>query len=171
MMFDARTFGTTLVEAMPDAVIYADAEGMIRSWNGGATRIFGFAAEEAMGASLDLIIPASLRQRHWDGFRHTMQTGESRYGAGDLLAVPALRKDGSRISVEFTVVPFHDADGRMTGIAAVLRDVTTRFEELRALRRQVESLSRTVGPDTDGTAGQTSAGKGQAGAARGAQGR
>ncbi len=66
-----------------------------------------------------------------------MATGESRYGGGDVLAVPALRQDGSRISVEFTIVPFHDAEGRIAGIAAVLRDVTLRFEELKALRRQL----------------------------------
>jgi PAS domain S-box-containing protein len=65
-----------------------------------------------------------------------MQTGKTRYGAGELLAVPALRKDGTRISVEFTIVPFHDETGRMVGIAAVMRDVTARFEEMKALRRQ-----------------------------------
>ena len=162
MMLDPQTFGATLVATTPDAVIYADAEGMIRFWNGGATRVFGFAADEAIGTSLDLIIPASLRQRHWHGFHHTMQTGESRYGAGDMLAVPALRKDGTRISVEFTIVPFHDADGRMTGIAAVLRDVTARFTELRTLRGQVDSLSRKAESAADEKAGglnQTDAGR------------
>jgi PAS domain S-box-containing protein len=122
---------------MPDAVVFADANGGIRFWNAGATRMFGYAADEAIGQSLDIIIPENLRARHWTGFAATMRTGESRYGAGDLLSVPGLRKDGKRISVEFTIVPFRDADGRMQGIGAVLRDVTARFEELRALRRQV----------------------------------
>jgi PAS domain S-box-containing protein len=136
MSFEADRFAERLVAEMPDAVIYADAEGLVRFWNHGAQRIFGFPAEEAIGQSLDIIIPPNLRKRHWEGFDHTLKTGETRYGSGDLLSVPALRKDGSRISVEFTVVPFHDAVGRMIGIAAVMRDVTARFEEMKALRRQ-----------------------------------
>jgi PAS domain S-box-containing protein len=136
MGFEAKEFGERLIRHMPDAVIYADAKGMVRYWNRGAERIFGFPEDEAVGQSLDIIIPPSLRERHWTGFDHTLKTGETRYGAGDLLSVPALRKDGSRISVEFTIVPFHDAVGRIAGIAAVMRDVTARFEEMRALRRQ-----------------------------------
>lgn len=136
-MTDLHDFAGQLLARMPDAVIYADAEGKIRFWNDGAARVFGFTAEDAIGSSLDLIIPETLRQRHWTGFDATMRTGQSRYGAGDLLSVPATRKDGRRISVEFTIVPFRAADGRMEGIAAVLRDVTARFEELRNLRRQV----------------------------------
>lgn len=135
--FDEDRFCRALVRGMPDAVIYADGEGAIRFWNAGAERIFGFAAAEALGQSLDIIIPEGLRARHWAGFDQTMRTGESRYGAGDLLAVPALRKNGTRLSIEFTVLPFHDEAGRMLGIAAVLRDVTKRFEEMRALRRQL----------------------------------
>jgi PAS domain S-box-containing protein len=145
MGFDAERFSASLVQEMPDGVIYADAEGMIRHWNRGAERIFGFSAAEAVGQSLDIIIPPGLRERHWTGYNHTLKTGETRYGAGDLLSVPALRKDGSRISVEFTVVPFHDAVGRMVGIAAVMRDVTKRFEEMKALRRQ--AAARGAGPN------------------------
>jgi PAS domain S-box-containing protein len=139
MMFDLQNFAADLVRAMPDAVICADTEGKIRYWNDGATRIFGFNEAEALGSSLDLIIPANLRQRHWDGFHLTMRTGQSRYGAGDVLAVPALRKDGTRISVEFTIVPFRDQAGEIAAIAAVMRDVTKRFEELRSLRRQLQN--------------------------------
>ena len=139
-----QDFALRLVEGLPDAVVYADAKGVIRTWNAGARRIFGFSADEAIGQSLDLIIPENLRARHWSGYDQTMQTGQSRYGAGDLLSVPALHKDGTRISVEFTIVPFRDAAGAMEGIAAVLRDVTVRFEELRALRRQVKELQSAV---------------------------
>jgi PAS domain S-box-containing protein len=89
-----------------------------------------------LGQSLDIIIPTSLRDRHWAGYDKTMQTGATRYGAGDLLSVPAIRKDGTRISVEFTITPFRDESGRMLGIAAVMRDVTARFEELKALRKR-----------------------------------
>jgi len=137
MSFDPDRFCHDLVRDAADAIVYSDSEGVIRIWNAAATRIFGFDASEAIGQSLDIIIPSNLRQRHWDGYRATMQTGHTRYGAGDLLAVPALRKDGARISVEFTIVPFHDATGRMTGIAAILREVTKRFEEMKALRAQL----------------------------------
>jgi PAS domain S-box-containing protein len=140
MEFDVSGFATTLARQAADAIVYADAEGVIRFWNAGASRIFGFAEDEAIGRSLDLIIPESLRQRHWQGFDHTMRTGESRYGTGDILAVPALRKDGVRISVEFTIVPFHGDSGQIVGIAAILRDVTKRFEEIRALRKQLAEL-------------------------------
>jgi PAS domain S-box-containing protein len=78
-----------------------------------------------------------LRERHWQGYRTTMRTGQSRYGNGQILSVPAVRKDGTRISVEFTIVPFKDDAGQMIGIAAIMRDATARFEELRALRRQL----------------------------------
>jgi PAS domain S-box-containing protein len=139
MAFDPDRFAATLLASMPDAVIYSDAEGAIRYWNKGAEAMFGFAASEAIGQSLDIIIPERLRQRHWDGYRKTMETGETRYGAGDLLAVPALRKDGSRLSIEFTIVPFHSDSGQMQGIAAVMRDVTARFEEMRALRAAAAS--------------------------------
>ena len=137
MEFDPAQFADRLVSGMSDAIIFADAEGVIRLWNRGATRIFGFAEEEALGRSLDIIIPESLRERHWQGFRATMRTGESRYGDGQVLSVPAVRKEGARISVEFTIVPFTNDSGQMIGIAAIMRDTTSRFEELRALRRQL----------------------------------
>lgn len=129
-------FAVTLLETMPDAVVYCDAQGLIRYWNAAAERIFGFLAAEAIGQSLDIIIPERLRVRHWEGFERTMSTGQTKYGAGDLLSVPAIRKNGSRISVGFTVVPFHGADARIAGIAAVMRDQTARYEEMRTLRQQ-----------------------------------
>jgi PAS domain S-box-containing protein len=137
--FEFDRFCRVLAREAPDAVIYADGEGTIRFWNAGAERIFGFSGAEAIGKTLDLIIPENLRARHWAGFDGTMRTGKTRFGAGDILAVPALRQDGSRVSIEFTVLPFRDDAGRMIGIAAILRDVTKRFEEMRALRRQLAS--------------------------------
>lgn len=133
-------FAERLVAALPDAIVHADAQGHIQVWNQGAERIFGFTEAEALGQSLDLIIPEALRPRHWEGYRTTMATGQSRYGAGDLLSVPALRKDGARISVEFTIIPFHNAQGEMEGICALMRDVTARFEETRALKRELAAL-------------------------------
>lgn len=145
MTLVVQQFATALLRDMSDAVVYADSTGAIGFWNDGAARIFGFTEAEALGQSLDIIIPANLRERHWEGFRATMRTGQSRYGAGDLLSVPAMRKDGTRISVEFTIVPFRAADGAIEGIAAVMRDVTARFNELRTLRRQVQEASRGAG--------------------------
>lgn len=136
MNLDIVRLHQTLAAEAQDAIVYADRDGVIRFWNRGAERIFGFASAEAVGQRLDLIIPPNLRARHWEGFETTMKTGQSRYGAGDLLSVPALRQDGRRISVEFTIVPFHDAGGTIIGIGAVMRDVTARFEELKELRRR-----------------------------------
>lgn len=134
---DVDRFYRRLVRDTADAIIYADAEGRIGFWNAGAERIFGFSAAEAIGKSLDIIIPESLRARHWNGYRESVRSGKSRYGAGEVLAVPALRKDGTRISVEFTILPFHDKAGRTLGMAATLRDVTKRFNEMKVLRAAV----------------------------------
>lgn len=127
-----------LLEGPSDAIVATDREGRIVFWNPGSARIFGFASAEAVGQSLDLIIPENLRARHWSGFRHTMETGVSRYGQGDLLSVPALTKDGRRISVEFTIAMLRDEQHRPAGTVAVMRDVTRHFEELRELRRKVK---------------------------------
>lgn len=129
-----------LIAEGPDAVIYADAAGNIRFWNGAATRIFGFTAGDALGARLDLIIPERLQSRHWQGYDEVMTGRESRYGEGAVLAVPAMHKDGRQLSVEFTILPLRDLAGRLLGIAAFLRDTTARFEELRALRRELAAL-------------------------------
>jgi PAS domain S-box-containing protein len=133
---DISPLAAALLQSTADAVIATDREGTITFWNPGAVRIFGFTASEATGQSLDLIIPENQRARHWTGYREVMKTGQSRYSGGDILAVPALRKDGRRISLEFTIVPLKDADGGMTGMVSVLRDVTARFEEMRELRRK-----------------------------------
>jgi PAS domain S-box-containing protein len=126
-----------ILSGRSDAIIAADREGIIRFWNPGAERLFGFDSAEALGQSLDLIIPERLRQRHWDGFGQVIRTGQSRYAATDLLSVPAVRKDGSTISVEFTITPLRDAAGQIIGMAAVMRDVTKQFQELRALKRKL----------------------------------
>jgi PAS domain S-box-containing protein len=128
-----------------DAIIEAGRDGTIGFWNPGAERIFGFTSQEAIGHSLDLIIPERLRQRHWDGYDKTLRTGESRYGAGDVLAVPALRKDGATISVEFTVVPLKNEKEQMIGMIAVIRDVTKRFEEMRSLKRKLADATKVPG--------------------------
>jgi len=143
MKFESSEFCRELVVGAPDAIIYADANGLIGFWNRGAERLFGYQESEALGQSLDLIIPANLRKRHWDGYTRTMQTGVTRYGSGDILAVPALRKDGGRVSVEFTIILFRDHEGKMTGIGAILRDVTSRYEELKSLRAALAARKET----------------------------
>ena len=142
MEFDADAFCRRLAREAPDAIVYADADGVIRFWNRGAEQIFGWSAEEAVGRSLDLIIPERLRDRHWEGWNKVMETGRSRYAAGELLAVPGMRKDGSRISVEFTILPF-TAEGSVLGMAAILRDVTRRFEEMQRLRRELAGKAKS----------------------------
>ena len=129
--------GEALLYSASDAIIATDREGKITFWNPGAERIFGFTAADANGQSLDLIIPENLRARHWSGFRHTMETGTSRYGHGDLLSVPGLTKEGARISVEFTILLLRDGTQAVNGTVAVMRDVTKRFEEVRELKRRL----------------------------------
>jgi PAS domain S-box-containing protein len=128
-----------IVRDAGDAVIVADRDGAIRYWNAAAERMFGRSADEAMGQSLDVIIPERLRDRHWEGFRQTMATGETKYG-GATLSVPAVGPDGERISVEFTVALVRDDGGAVTGIAAIMREVTAAWEERRALARRVREL-------------------------------
>lgn len=141
----SNLLAASILSTRADAIVAADRDGIIRFWNPGAERIFGWAAVEAIGSSLDLIIPERLRQRHWDGYRETMRTGKSRYGDGDTLSVPALRQDGSTISIEFTIVLLRDQSGQMAGIAAVMRDVTKRFEEMRMLKRRLAETAKSSG--------------------------
>jgi PAS domain S-box-containing protein len=145
MNLDPSRLADALLRDLPDALVVADAAGLIRFWNRGAERLFGFTAEEALGQPLDLIIPERLRARHWTGFHETMRTGHSRYGAGEILSVPALRKDGARLSVEFTILPLRDPAGRMEGMAAIMRDATKRFEQIRALQKELAALRPPAG--------------------------
>jgi PAS domain S-box-containing protein len=128
-----------LVGAMGDAVVVSDAQGAIVLWNAAATRLFGFEEGEAVGHSLDLIIPERLRGRHNDGYAHTVSSGTTRYGTS-LLRVPALHKDGSTLSIAFTVALLSGAQGDVQGVAAIIRDDTARFNEERAMRRRITEL-------------------------------
>jgi PAS domain S-box-containing protein len=133
-----------LLSTRSDAIIAADRSGKITFWNAGAERIFGHSGSAAVGKSLDIIIPERLRQRHWKGYRRAMEVGSSRYSDGEILAAPAVTSDGSQISLEFTIVFLRDESGQLAGLAAVLRDVTKRFEEVRSLRRKVAKASASV---------------------------
>jgi PAS domain S-box-containing protein len=128
-----------IVGSAPDAIIFADQEGVVRLWNAGAERIFGYSAAEAVGQRMDMIIPDRLRSRHWDGYERVMETGVTRYGT-ELLAVPALRKDGSQISIEFSISLPRDASGKPLGAVAIIRDVTDRWNQQRAQQKRLTEL-------------------------------
>lgn len=132
-----------LAQAIGDGLVVCDAAGTIVFWNAAATRIFGFTQDDALGKSLDLIIPQRQQQRHWDGYHKTMATGETRYGA-DVLRVPALHKEGKPLSIAFTVALLRGADGKVTAIAAVVRDDTARWSEERALKARLRELEATT---------------------------
>ncbi len=134
-----------IVGGISDAVVFADREGIIRLWNAGAERVFGYTAGEALGRSLDLIIPEPLRKRHWEGYFRVIETGVTRYGA-EPLAVPGIRKDGSRISLEFSIALLRDG-AAVTGAAAVLRDVTARWLREKELRERLKTLEARVRGD------------------------
>ena len=127
------SLSTKILTLAPDAIMFADRDGIIRLWNHGAERIFGCSSDQAIGQSLDLIIPEKLRERHWEGFNKTMATGETRYGT-EMLAVPAMHQDGSRMSTEFSIVMLKDDDGKPLGVAAIMRDITERRQQEKELR-------------------------------------
>ena len=137
-----------LVEAMADAVIVADTDGTIVYWNQAAERVFGWAAGDAVGQSLDLIIPERQRRAHWDGYGRVMASGHTRYGT-ELLRVPSLHADGQRRSIAFTVTLLTDPDGTVSGIAAVVRDETRRWADERALRDELAALRLAAEPAGD----------------------
>jgi len=142
-MAGAEDIGRAVIAGAADAVVASDREGRIILWNPGATRIFGFAESEALGQSLDIIVPEPYRARHWAGYDETIKTGESRYGAGDILAVPGLHKDGTRISIEFTITLVTGADRKVEAMAAIIRDVTKKFEDMKALKMQIAELKKS----------------------------
>ena len=129
-----------IVDGSPDAILICDRAGTVVYWNTAAERIFGFGVTEALGVSIDLIIPERLRARHWAGWDATMRTGVTRYGEGQLLAVPALHKDGRQLSIEFSIQLVKDADGQIEWVVAVIRDVTERFTRDKDLRAQLKVL-------------------------------
>ncbi|RZL86179.1 MAG: PAS domain S-box protein [Variovorax sp.] len=136
-----------LVAGAGDAIIVCDAEGAIVLWNKSAERIFGFTEADALGHSLDMIIPERQRQRHWDGYNKTMETAVTKYGA-DLLRVPALHKEGHTLSIAFTVSLLFSDDRKVAGIVAMVRDETARFAEERKLRARLVALEAKIKGDS-----------------------
>lgn len=128
-----------IVENAPDAILYTDAKGLIQLWNSGAERIFGFSASEAIGESLDIIIPEKLRARHWEGYYKVMASGQTRYGS-DLLSVPALHRDGHQLSVAFSIIMLKDEQGQVAGIASLMRDMTDQRQKEKELKQKIAEL-------------------------------
>ncbi|MEQ9124800.1 MAG: PAS domain-containing protein [Alphaproteobacteria bacterium] len=133
--------GDVVLREIPDAVVYSDRTGRIRYWNAGAQRIFGYSEAEALGQSLDIIIPERLRDRHWQGYRQMMATGRSRHAAEEVLSVPAMNKAGDPLSIQFVIAAVPDAHGRPAGIVATLRDATETFAEMKRLRAAARAQS------------------------------
>jgi len=136
-----------LLAAIGDAVVVCDAKGNVTAWNPAAERMFGFTAAEALGRSMDLIIPERLRKRHWEGYDKSMATGITRYGH-DLLRVPAVDKAGRAMSIAFTVFMLYGPDGQVTACGSVIRDETERFAADRALKKRLAELEALLPPDS-----------------------
>jgi PAS domain S-box-containing protein len=131
-----------LVDCIGDAIVVVDAHEKIVMWNPAATRIFGYSEEEALGSTLDLIVPERQRHRHNEGCRKSMETGVTRYGAS-LLKVPALHKNGSMLSIAFTVGMLFDENQKVNGIVALIRDETERYAQERALKQRISDLEKS----------------------------
>ena len=138
--FDFEAF----IQSAGDAIVAAGTDGSILLWNRAAERIFGYTEAEALDHSLDLIIPEHLRIRHWEGYRRVMQTGQTRYGA-EVLRVPAVHKNGRRLSIAFTVGLLYSPTQEIQAIAAIIRDETSRWAEERALRQRLAELEKNKG--------------------------
>jgi PAS domain S-box-containing protein len=132
-----------IVEESPIAILFADRDGKIRFWNAGAEALFGYRAQEALGESLDLIVPERQRARHWEGWDRVMASGVTKYGR-DALAVPALKKDGSRVSIEFNIVLLRAPNGDLAGAAALIQDVTARFQKQKEMNARLAELEAKV---------------------------
>lgn len=129
-----------IAEKSPEAIVVTDVAGIIRFWNTRAVRLFGYDQTEALGRSLDIIIPEKHRPAHWAGWRRVLETGRSRYSGDALLAVPGLRRDGSRVSLAFSIFVVHDDEEKIVGMGATLRDVTDQYREIKELRSRIAAL-------------------------------
>jgi PAS domain S-box-containing protein len=132
-----------IVGAAADAIVLARADGTIELWNPSAEKLFGFTETETLGQSLDLIIPEKYREQHWAGYREVMRTGRTDYG-DQVLRVPAVRKDGGRFSIAFTVGLLTGKDGHVEGIFAIMRDDTETFNTQKALRDRIKQLEHAL---------------------------
>ena len=134
------TLAPHILRSMPEAVIFCDLEGIIRVWNGGAEKVFGWSAAEAVGQSLDLIIPERMRKAHWDGFNQAIARGGVKPGRTSMIT-RSLHKSAEFIYVDMSFEMVRDEAGKMLGSMAVARDATKRFNDEKALRQQLAELT------------------------------
>lgn len=134
-------FYREIIEQAPDAILFSDREGRIRLWNRGCELVFGYSEAEALGQSLDIVIPENLRARHWEGYFKVMETGQSAYGT-KLLSVPALHKQGHQLSCAFSIVLLKDDSGKPAGVASIMRDVTDAWTREKALKERITALEK-----------------------------
>lgn len=144
---------TKIISAAGDAMVVCDVAGLITLWNPAAERMFGHSEKEALGQSLDLIIPERQRGRHWEGYHKTAASGVTKYGDA-LLKVPALHKDGRTLSIAFSIslLKGEGSDqNKVVGMLSIIRDETARFAEERSLKKrlgELESLVRGNAPQS-----------------------
>lgn len=132
-----------LVSQSPDAVVFADAEGIIRVWNTAAQRVFGFSEAQALGENLDIIIPERFREAHWRGFERALVDRASKY-EGQALATRSARSDGTQIYVELSFAIVLDLAGEALGALAQARDITARYEREQANRKRIQQLEAAL---------------------------
>jgi PAS domain S-box len=141
--FEQASVHRAIVEQAPEAIILSDRSGMIRIWNHGAETVFGWAAAEVLGLSLDVIIPERLRRAHWDGYRRAMDSGATKHG-GRVLATRSMHKNGSKLYVDLSFAVVKDPSGAVIGALAVGRDVTARYLAENELRAQIRALEEKL---------------------------
>ena len=127
-----------VVDQAPDAIIFADRQGMIQIWNKTAADLFGFPADEVIGLSLDIIIPEHLRHAHWEGFGRAVASGHTKHGRS-ALKTRATPKDGRRLYVTLAFSVVNDRDGKVIGAMAAAREFT---EELTLARSAQQKRDR-----------------------------
>lgn len=132
-------FFEAIVEQVADGIIFADRRGTIRRWNAGAEAIFGYAADEVVGQSLNVIIPERLRSAHWTAFDRAVETGQTRYGR-QAMTTRSVHKNGSKLYVDLSFALVKDNAGEVLGSVAMARDITRRYLEENVLRRRVAEL-------------------------------
>jgi PAS domain S-box-containing protein len=138
-----------LVETSTDAIISANEEGRITLWNKAAEKIFGYSEGEALGKPLTLIMPEEYRERHGRGFKHYLETGETRV-IGKTVELEGLRKDGTKFPLELSLSDMRRDERHI--FTAVIRDITERkglveeikqhHEELKAYASQLEHSNK-----------------------------
>lgn len=148
------TLEAALIAGIPDPVLFVDRAGVIRLWSSGAERLFGYSAREAVGRTLDLIVPESMRAAHWEGFSRAVR---QRRFSKDRVSLTILAKDGR--SAELVAAIIWDPAGEVQGIAAIGRDVTERLAHEKAQQERIASLERRIAALTEASAKPLSGGR------------